>query len=387
MTNTHDVCRKVCFPHDRSEPKTLGATRLHLIGTAIMLCAMLSTETLSYAEVPSLGVGDPMPELSQVEWLTDAKSPAWEKGQAYVIQFWATWCAPCISEFPELSKLQRASEETNVQVVGVAVMGNEGTTTPREFLSERNDVNYPMAKDMDDWARTTFLKASGSDNIPMLMLVDGKGRFAWAGLLGDNFHDVFASIVDGTFDMESAISADQLRLRGLEIRQAAAQAERDEDWERVAMLWAQQGELDPERYGWIWVDIYQLFLSHIHDPERANLAVEKFFQGPFGKDPGGLLVLVARVIGGKSEIPEKRKDLDLALRAAKLAASIESNMQASALFKIAELQYVRGNLEEAITALEQGMSLIPEDDEDRAQLENALQEIREELKNADQEGS
>jgi thiol-disulfide isomerase/thioredoxin len=52
-------------------------------------------------------------------------------GRPLVLNFWATWCPPCVKEMPELDRFQRAHAAAGWQVVGLAV---DGPTPVREFL-------------------------------------------------------------------------------------------------------------------------------------------------------------------------------------------------------------------------------------------------------------
>ncbi len=58
------------------------------------------------AEV-SLKVGDPAPALMVTKWLQGKEVKSFEKGHVYVVEFWATWCGPCIVMMPHMSDLQQ----------------------------------------------------------------------------------------------------------------------------------------------------------------------------------------------------------------------------------------------------------------------------------------
>lgn len=62
------------------------------------------------------------------------------KGKVVVLNFWATWCAPCREEMPEFVRLQTELSDKGVQFVGVAIDESEAV---QEFLKE-TPVNYPI---------------------------------------------------------------------------------------------------------------------------------------------------------------------------------------------------------------------------------------------------
>lgn len=67
------------------------------------------------------------------------KNTEWQ-GKIQVVNFWATWCAPCRKEIPEFIKLQAQYADKNVQFIGIAVDEEQAV---REFLANMN-ANYPM---------------------------------------------------------------------------------------------------------------------------------------------------------------------------------------------------------------------------------------------------
>ncbi len=62
------------------------------------------------------------------------------RNHVLIVNFWATWCAPCIKEMPELSDLQDEYAGQKIQVLGLAI---DGFDNVREF-GKRLTVNYPL---------------------------------------------------------------------------------------------------------------------------------------------------------------------------------------------------------------------------------------------------
>ena len=103
--------------------------------------AMIPGQAPGDAEHAAASVmADTLPEFS-LEDLTGEIRPihSWE-GDALVINFWATWCAPCLREIPLLKEFQDANGSTPVQVVGIAVDHLEAV---RAFAEEMG-FNYPV---------------------------------------------------------------------------------------------------------------------------------------------------------------------------------------------------------------------------------------------------
>ncbi|MBE5314106.1 MAG: TlpA family protein disulfide reductase [Xanthomonadales bacterium] len=99
-----------------------------------------------------------------------------QRGRWVVVNYWATWCAPCRKEMPELDALHRERED--VEVLGLAFEEIE-TADMRSFLSER-PVSYPIAI-VDVYAPPAAFEVPRG--MPMTYLLDPEGRIAhrWLG--------------------------------------------------------------------------------------------------------------------------------------------------------------------------------------------------------------
>src|SRR3954471_19761714 len=62
------------------------------------------------------------------------------KGKPLVVNFWATWCAPCVQEMPELSALQTEVANKNIQILGIGIDSPENIA---EF-SSKYKISYPL---------------------------------------------------------------------------------------------------------------------------------------------------------------------------------------------------------------------------------------------------
>ncbi|GIV20965.1 MAG: hypothetical protein KatS3mg023_2716 [Armatimonadota bacterium] len=117
-----------------------------------------------------LGAGDTAPDVVLQMTDGDQKSLSSYRGKVVVLDFWATWCAPCRFTMPKIIDFHNRHKGQNVEVIGVAV-----DVTSREeveqFLKEMG-VHYPIAVDSSSEVK----KAFEIKNLPTLFVIDKEGN-------------------------------------------------------------------------------------------------------------------------------------------------------------------------------------------------------------------
>jgi len=90
------------------------------------------------------------------------------KGKILIINFWATWCAPCVKEFPGLVSVRKAFPEEVLSVVGISVDYN---VRPVENFVKQQEVNFPVY--IDDGSISPMLSI---DSIPRTLIYNQAGE-------------------------------------------------------------------------------------------------------------------------------------------------------------------------------------------------------------------
>ena len=93
------------------------------------------------------------------------------RGRVVLVNFWATWCAPCRMETPGLVRLADAYRSRGLEVVGFA-MDEGGPEAIRDFAS-RFQISYPIVLPLADSPL-----ANGIGSLPTTLLIDRQGRVA-----------------------------------------------------------------------------------------------------------------------------------------------------------------------------------------------------------------
>lgn len=100
-------------------------------------------------------------------------------GEVVVLNFWATWCAPCREEMPTLARLQEALGEEGVRVVTLATGRNDPLEVDR-FLSEVGAEDLPRWRD----PRQALARGMGVLGLPVTVILNREGQEV-ARLTGD----------------------------------------------------------------------------------------------------------------------------------------------------------------------------------------------------------
>jgi peroxiredoxin len=93
------------------------------------------------------------------------------KGKVVLLDFWATWCAPCAIEIPWFTDFQRTYKDRGFTVLGVA-MDDGGWKDVKPFVAEKK-INYQILLGDDNTAEKYGLEA-----YPATMVIDREGRIA-----------------------------------------------------------------------------------------------------------------------------------------------------------------------------------------------------------------
>jgi cytochrome c biogenesis protein CcmG/thiol:disulfide interchange protein DsbE len=90
------------------------------------------------------------------------------RGQVVVLNFWATWCAPCVEEVPSLVEMQRRMKSKGVEVLAVSIDENEGAY--RQFVKDHN-VNLLTLRDPGQRIAGLY----GTSKFPETYVIDRNG--------------------------------------------------------------------------------------------------------------------------------------------------------------------------------------------------------------------
>jgi thiol-disulfide isomerase/thioredoxin len=130
-----------------------------------------------------INIGDPAPPVKVGEWIKGTPIKEFEKGKIYVVEFWATWCRPCIAVMPELSDLAKKYKD-KISIVAVDILENKSINKNRiyDFVDSMGKrMNYHVGMDDNQNMETSWYNATAEPGIPKTFLINDEGIICWIG--------------------------------------------------------------------------------------------------------------------------------------------------------------------------------------------------------------
>ena len=115
----------------------------------------------------------------------------WE-GKVLVVNFWASWCPPCVEEMPTLDKLQKEFLQQNVLFVGIGI---DSPSNIREFL-EKTPVSYPIVIGGLDGSNISKQMGNSQGALPYTIIINTKGKSVYSKLGKISEEDIKKAIKD-----------------------------------------------------------------------------------------------------------------------------------------------------------------------------------------------
>jgi thiol-disulfide isomerase/thioredoxin len=150
-----------------------------------LACLLVTAACVSAAD---LKVGDDAPKFAVSKFVKGEPVKELQQGQIYVVEFWATWCGPCIDNIPKLTAMQKKYGD-KVVFIGVSVWERDQSKVVPFVTKMGSKMNYRVAMDKiatgqkanEGHMASNWLKAAGKNGIPCAFIIDKEGKIAWIG--------------------------------------------------------------------------------------------------------------------------------------------------------------------------------------------------------------
>jgi len=125
-------------------------------------------------------VGNKFPDFSEKDLDGKPLSIAGLKGKVVLVDFWATWCGPCVGELPNVKKAYEKHHAAGFEIVGISLDDSHKKLT--DFIA-KNKMPWPQFFDGGGW-KNKLAQEYGIHSIPATFLLDSKGKIIARDLRG-----------------------------------------------------------------------------------------------------------------------------------------------------------------------------------------------------------
>jgi thiol-disulfide isomerase/thioredoxin len=167
------------------------------------------------AAAPVANIGDPAPPLRLKAWLKGGPIDSFKKDNVYILEFWATWCKPCVATMPHMSAIAN-KYSGKATVIGIDVAERPATSLKKlknfvDSMGRRFD--FPIAAEDSSLMVTGWLDGTGQGRgIPRTIVINGDGKIAWIGY-PTQLDEVLPQILNNTWNMQAALTSRNERMR------------------------------------------------------------------------------------------------------------------------------------------------------------------------------
>lgn len=324
----------------------------------------------------SLTIGDKAPAITIGKWIHGNEVEKFKKDNVYVVEFWATWCGPCLMSMPHIAALQTEYGD-RVKFIGVT---DEDAETVKTFLDGKQGedeektwqevITYALALDKDSKTSEAYMRAAGQNGIPTAFVVGKQGLIEWIGHPGE-IDEPLKQVVDGSWDRNAFAADFKKKQEADKVFLALNMAAQAGDWDKALTLVDKIAESDPNNPRWSFTKIQIQMRAGRH--KEANEGFAALAKGQW-EDPKILNFIAWTML---TEMPEAEIDAAQAQKIIERANELTDGKDGSVLDTMARSFYVQGQLEKAVEFQEKAVEVgLPGND---AELKKTLEQYKAEL--------
>lgn len=336
----------------------------------ITLLTVAAALSATWSSAQELTLGSNAPKLEVKEFVKGEAVKSFEKGKTYVVEFWATWCGPCRTSIPHLTKLQKQYKD--LTIIGVAILEQDQSAVA-DFVEEMGDkMDYrvaldkvPEGSDGDEGAMVkNWMEPAEQAGIPFAVVVNGEGKVAWIGHPGE-LDEPLEKIMAGKWDIAAEvlklkeIVAQRKKLESTFKKLQALFGKFEDDGDVTELL----KELDvaskdlPDRADQFSLIKFQVLSSPKGNADQALLLGTKLMESELGEDAEALNNLAWMLVAPDREKKADAKLLKFALKAALKADNLSKREDPSIADTLAKAYFDNGQLEKAVETQERVIEL------------------------------
>lgn len=318
---------------------TIMPVRTLTLISSVLLLVFFTTLVHAQPGGKNLEVGSTAPGLNVTEWVKGEFKPA--DAEVYVLEFWATWCAPCRKSIPHLTKLQEEYELDGLKIVGISIDSDPDLVAP--FVQQWGlKMNYIVGIDNRRRTQRAWMNAAGQKGIPSAFIVDKNGIIQFIGNpLNEEFDEILEKVMKGRYD-------EKKKKEAAPSIKAAKQFRSLNSWTDATAAYENAIAMDQIVFADLYIELFEMLLVEKKDSAAAYEFANKIITDRGSEDPE-LLTWLAKKIALDDRITGNSRRMDVAMKAATTALKFAKRSTDPAYIStIAYVYFYDDQIDEAI---------------------------------------
>lgn len=331
----------------------------------LLRIAALALFLISGSRAAELKSGGEAPKIRVASWAQGEGVKEFEGDKVYIVEFWATWCGPCVAAIPHLNDTYRKYKPKGLVVVGMN-LGEDAATVSKFVKGMGSKMTYNVGVDEKTdggWMAKHWLAAAGQNGIPCAFVVNKKGRIAYIG----HPMELKESLLESLLDEPSARTGGASQPAPSETAPSAKAAElaaRAQDEIRAGKLdeaestIGQLSEELPPALGHV-AGLLELDLLLARKQPDDAVELSKLLVEDHGRNPVVLAAVAAHLAASGQASPAL---LSTAERISTPLAETPGEAQGTALSTLARIAFLKGDKTRALELQTRAVPLVPKSD-------------------------
>ena len=134
-------------------------------------------------------------------------NPSTLKGKVVLVDFWATWCRPCLAELPRLQNVYKQYHQRGFEILGISLDKDKDAL---DKMLEARNIDWPQFFDGNGWKNKLAVQLD-VHRIPFCVLVDAEGTVRYVNIRGPAIDRLVKKLVEANSEPDKASEVDRPR--------------------------------------------------------------------------------------------------------------------------------------------------------------------------------